>query len=241
MGIVLFCFFFEHRDYFSFYLTGELLYHLDVFYLFVTPFEYGLFFYLVPLAAIPTASLSVIDELKSGHARLKLYRSSRRGYIARRIASISIGSMLPMLMGCLLFLGFSMLIGPLSGESGLDMQQSSSVLLRSLATAYAGLPYIFFVIGQATLAAWLWGMIGTFLALTSLNKGTTLLNGFLLFWGCDCLCSHLHWDVWRPFLLFFTSLTSRESIWMPWMRSLLLLAIAIGADVLMMNKRYQRL
>lgn len=241
VGIVLFCFYFEHRDYFSFYLKGELLYHLDVFYLFVTPFEYGLFFYLVPLAAIPAASLSVIDELKSGHARLKLYRSSRRGYIARRITSISIGSMLPMLMGCLLFLGFAMLIGPLSGENGMDMQQSSGALLRPLAVSYAGLPYIFFVIGQATLAAWLWGMIGTFLALTSLNKGTTLLNGFLLFWGCDCLCSYLHWDVWRPFLLFFTPLTSTEPIWSPWLRSLLLLVMSIGADVLMMNKRYRRL
>ena len=40
VGIVLFCFFFEHRDYFSFYAAGELLYALDVFYLFVTPFEY---------------------------------------------------------------------------------------------------------------------------------------------------------------------------------------------------------
>lgn len=85
VGIVLFCFFFEHRDYFSFYAAGELLYALDVFYLFVTPFEYGLFFYLVPLAAIPPAALSVIDELKSGHARLKLYRSSQKAYIAKRL------------------------------------------------------------------------------------------------------------------------------------------------------------
>ena len=110
VGIVLFCFFFEHRDYFSFYAAGELLYALDVFYLFVTPFEYGLFFYLVPLAAIPPAALSVIDELKSGHARLKLYRSSQKAYIAKRLVSISIGSMLPMLIGCLLFFAFSMLL-----------------------------------------------------------------------------------------------------------------------------------
>lgn len=167
------------------------------------PFEYGLFFYLVPLAAIPPAALSVIDELKSGHARLKLYRSSQKAYIAKRLVSISIGSMLPMLIGCLLFFAFSMLVGPLSGENGVSMRQASTTVLQPLATVQFGLPYIFFVMGQATLSAWLWGMIGALLALASLNKGTTLMNGFLLFWGCDCLCNYLHLSAWRPFTLFF--------------------------------------
>ena len=241
VGIVLFCFFFEHRDYFSFYAAGELLYALDVFYLFVTPFEYGLFFYLVPLAAIPPAALSVIDELKSGHARLKLYRSSQKAYIAKRLVSISIGSMLPMLIGCLLFFAFSMFVGPLSGENGVSMRQASTTVLQPLATVQFGLPYIFFVMGQATLSAWLWGMIGALLALASLNKGTTLMNGFLLFWGCDCLCNYLHLSAWRPFTLFFTPLSSMAPLWESWLKNILLLGIVTCMDAAWMNHRYRRL
>lgn len=241
VGIVLFCFFFEHRDYFSFYIAGELLYHLDVFYLFVTPFEYGLFFYLVPLAAIPPAALSVIDELKSGHARLKLYRSSEKEYIAKRLVSISIGSMLPMMIGCLLFLAFCILIGPLSGENGVDMRQASTEVLQPLASAQFGLPYIFFIIGQAMMSAWLWGMIGTLLALVSLNKGTTLMNGFLLFWGCDCLCNYLQLSTWRPFTLFFTSLSSMAPLWDSWLKNILLLGMTMCIDAVLMNHRYRKL
>lgn len=241
IGVTLFCFLFEHRDYFSFYLSGELLYYLDAFYLFVIPFEYGLFFYLVPLIAIPPAALSIIDDHTTGYVRQKLYRTSRSTYIVKRLLSISIGSMLPMMIGCVLFLLLSLFSGPLSGEHGLAMQANSSAQLQPLALAYDGIPYIIFVIGQATLTAWLWGMIGTLLALITNNKGTTLMNGFMLFWGGDCLCHYLGFEQWRPYLLFFSSLQNNASLWSSWIKTIVLLAVTIGINAALMNSRYKKL
>ncbi len=241
VGIVFFCYLFEHRDYFYFYIRGELILYLDVFYLFYMPFEFGLFFYLIPLIAIPPAALSVIDELASGQTRLRLYRTERKKYITKRVFSISIGSMLPMLIGCLLLLAFSMLIGPIKGEVDMGLQTGSSPVFYAMANTCDGFPYIAYVIGQATLSSWLWGMIGALIALVTLNKGATLMYGFMLFWGCDCLCHYLHLELWRPFLLFFTSLSSTIPLWTPWLKTLLLLLFVIGADAFLMNIRYKRL
>lgn len=241
VSVVLFCFFFEHRDYLSFYFAGETLYHLDVFYLFVTPFEYGLFFYLVPLAAIPTAAFSVVDELKSGHVRLKLYRSSENGYILRRLVSISFASILPMLTGCLIFLCFSMLIGPFQGENGLSIQESCSAVMQALVTANSGITYIVYITVQAMLFSWVWGLLGTLIALITLNKGVTLMDGFLLFWGCDCLCNYLHFSSWRPYILFFTSPTSTLSPWSSWWKTALLLCLFTAMDALLLRRRYRQL
>lgn len=242
VAVTLLCFFFNYRDYYSYYLKGSLIYYEDVFNLFVMAFVFGLFFYLVPMIAIPAAALPVIDEIKSGAVRLQLHRSSTWKYIAQRLASCLLSAMLPMLMGCLLYLGFTMATGPMIGLSGQKLQQSiTSEAIQPMAFACNGLPYIFFITGQATLSAGLWGMIGLGIALVSLNKGTTLIDGFLLFWGLDCLCHYLHLSSWRPFLLFFTSPFDDGNIWIPWLQTAFLLGICLTVDAYLMRYRYQRL
>ncbi len=244
VAVALLCFIFEHRDYYFIYLKGTLMHHSDVYYQFVMPFEFGLFFYLVPMIAIPAAALPVIDEIKSGVIRLQLHRTSTWKYIAQRLASCWLSAMLPMLLGCLLFLGFTMATEPMIAEEGSQpLQNSISVeAIRRMAYTYNGIPHYLFIIGQATLSAGLWGMIGVGIALVSLDKGTTLIDGFLLFWGSDCLCHYLGLTSWRAFNLFYTSIFGGNGdIWMPWLQTAFLLGICLTADAYLMRYRYQRL
>ncbi len=244
VAVALLCFFFEHRDYYSFFLEGSLIDRWDVYYLFVMPFEYGLFFYLVPMIAIPAAALPVIDEIKSGAIRLQLHRTNNWKYIAQRLASCLLCTILPMLLGCLLYLGFAMATGPMIAEEESQRIQNFIAVeaIQRMAFTYNGIPHYLFIIGQATLSAGLWGMIGVGIALVSLDKGTTLIDGFLLFWGLDCLCYYLNLSSWRPFTLFFTSIYgSKGDIWMPWLQTAFLLGICLTADACLMRYRCQRL
>jgi len=206
IGVVVLCFFFEHRDYFYFWISGyEIYQYLDFYYLFVAPFAYGLFFYLIPLAAIPPAALSVIEDLQSNNMRMRLHRSTKMKYIARKICSVSVGSMLPVLIGCIMFLAFALLAGPLEGPDGMGWRSVAvNEAMQRLTLPCYGFPYIAWLILLAGVTAWLWGMVGMAIALVTLNKGATLIIGFLAFWGTDCLCNYLGLSDWRPFNLFFT-------------------------------------
>ncbi len=243
VAVALLCFIFEHRDYYFIYLKGTLMHHSDVYYQFVMPFEFGLFFYLVPMIAIPAAALPVIDEIKSGVIRFQLHRTSTWKYIAQRLASCWLSAMLPMLLGCLLFLGFSMATEPMIAEEESQRMQNSIDVeaIRRMAFAYNGMPYFFFIIGQATLSAGLWGMIGLGIALVFMDKGTTLIDGFLLFWVWEWLGIFLDFP-FAPFSLFFTSPNSSiENIWIPWLQTTFLLSICLTADACLMRYRCQRL
>lgn len=240
VAVALLCFFFEHRDYYS---ICPLMHQSDVYYQFVMPFGFGLFFYLVPMIAIPAAALPVIDEIKSGVIRLQLHRTSTWKYIVQRLASCSLSAMLPMLLGCLLFLGFSMATEPMIAEEESQRLQNSIDVeaLQRMAFAYNGIPHYLFIIGQATLSAGLWGMIGVGIALVCMDKGTTLIDGFLLFWTWEALGIHFQSSC-RPDSLFFTEITSSiKNIWIPWLQAVFLLGICLTADACLMRYRCQRL
>jgi len=243
VAVALLCFFFEHRDYYTSWLRGTLIHQSDVYYQFVMPFEYGLFFYLVPMIAIPAAALPVIDEIKSGVIRLQLHRTSTGKYIAQRLASCWLSAMLPMLLGCLLFLGFSMATEPMIAEEESQRLQNSVDVeaLQRMAFAYNGIPHYLFISGQATLSAGLWGMIGVGIALVCMDKGTTLIDGFLLFWTSESLSIQFE-SSWKPVSLFYTSIFGGNGdIWMPWLQTAFLLGICLTADACLMRYRCQRL
>lgn len=243
IGVIIFCFYFEHRDYFSIWLSeGSMLSYSDIYYLYVVPFEFGLFFYLIPLAAIPPAALSVIDDLSSGNMRFRMYRTTHNKYAMYKLSTISIGSMLPTLIGCAIFFLFTLCIAPLEGDSGISWRNEAiGRTMEWFTQSWYGFPYMVEITVRAVITAWLWGLIGTLIALLCLKKGDTLIYGFLLFWGLDCICYFVGLRNWRPYLLFFTSANYTGSLAWRYAQNALLILLFTCADWLLLNYRNRRL
>ena len=239
--LVLVCFLFEHRDYLNMLLAGELLFRQDVYYLFSEPFKYGLFFYLMPLIAIPPAALTAIEDLQSRSQRMRLHRSSKKRIVAQKLCALGLGSMLPALTGCLLFFLVALAIGPLQREPGSVLVTHGNALIDAMILRHHGLPYLGFLTGMTMLTALLWGLVGVCIALISLNKGKTLILGFLLFWGMDAVCLRLNLIAWRPFNLFFISPSFQGSLLAPLSKNLLLLAIAGSGAAALIARRNRQL
>lgn len=239
VGVILFCFFFEHRDYFSLWLSGfEMYSYLDVYYLYLSPFEYGLFFYFMPLAAIPPAALTVINDFHSGNMRMRLHRTKELKYAVQKLCSISIGSMLPTLFACVIFFLFALCVGPLEGEAGISWRNEAlGGTMEYLAQTCYGLPYIAEVSIRAIITTWLWGLIGTFLALIIMKKGKTLIYGFIMFWGLDSICYYINLHDWRPFLLFYTNASYKGNLLWRYVQNGLLVFFFLCVDVILIKHR----
>ncbi len=243
MGIILLCFVFEHRDYISFLLSKEGAYfRLDVFYLFVTPFDYSLFFYLVPLAAIPPAALTLMSDIKSQNINLRLYRTSRRKYCVEKLLSVSIGSMLPTFFACIIFLIFSLLIGPLDcPESLANRQTAIGKTMEFLALPFYGLPYIFEITIRASLSACCFGLLGGMIALLTMRSMDTLIIGFLSFWGLNCIFYYVGLSEWQPFALFFSNMHYTGSLLFRYVQNFIVIGVLFCLDSVLLSHKLKHL
>lgn len=242
MCLTLVCFVFEHRDYLGVLLTSRVLYRLDVYYLFTEPFQYGLFFYLLPLIAMPPAALMILEDMNSRNIRMRMHRSTRLRYMVSKVMVSSICSVLPLLMAFGLFLLFALCIGPIDNPDSLAQRALTHAQdMQKLTIPCHGFGYIAFLTLMSLVAAWIWGLAGVIFALITQSQAHTLVLGCLSFWGIDVLCNRLQWPHWRPFNLFYISPHYTGSLSAPLLRNMLLLVVAHALVCALMTYRHRRL
>lgn len=84
---------------------------LNIF-LFSTLFDRSFFSYTAPIIAVIPFSIVIFEEMKSGFIKQILLRTKTRVYLISRILTNIVFGMLPMLLGLVIFLLISWLIGP---------------------------------------------------------------------------------------------------------------------------------
>lgn len=207
--LILLCFYYEHRSYFF----DNIWKNLDAFYIFVIPFDYSLFFMIIPFAAILPCSLSIVDDIKTGYIRMLCYRGSRRKYVISKSAACGITSMVASLCACLVFLLFSVCVAPIQSATGdAWIALSNGKSYEVMAHTFYGLPYIFEITTRTCLTVLLWSIIGALISFQWKNKAITLASVFILFYATDFLLAYLGINDWRPFILFYSNLEYNGSI-----------------------------
>lgn len=184
-----------------------------MFYLFVIPFDYSLFFMMIPFSAILPCALSIVDDMKTGYIRMLCYRGSRKKYIISKMVVCGIASMAASLCACLVFLLFSVCVAPLqsaTGDAWIALSKGKSY--ETMAHTCYGFPYILEIIIRTCLTVLLWSMIGSLISFQWKNKAITLASVFILFYATDFLFAYLGINDWRPFILFYSNLEYSGSI-----------------------------